>query len=163
MKPYAYNRRHRTSPSLSLPSWNKVDALAEKNPHLSPYVFAGGNPVNFGDWNENDPGFIEEVMFGLRHPDITLRIGIRIGSDTQDISSNSERFASTNGILNRSSPQGDKGSEAGAFVFLNLKTTKDISLTNCLLRTLNTNYVLIEKGDNSAFGILPILKFYLGK
>ena len=46
-----YDIQARQYDAIGVPSWNKVDALAEKYYHLSPYVFAGGNPVNFGDYD----------------------------------------------------------------------------------------------------------------
>ena len=54
-----YDIHARQYDAIGVPSWNKVDALAEKNPHLSPYVFAGGNPVNIGDYDGLRPSFIE--------------------------------------------------------------------------------------------------------
>ena len=53
-----YDIHARQYDAIGVPSWNKVDALAEKNPHLSPYVFAGGNPVNFGDYDGMELQFL---------------------------------------------------------------------------------------------------------
>ena len=34
-----------------MPSWDRIDPLAEKYYGISPYAFCGGDPVNFGDYN----------------------------------------------------------------------------------------------------------------
>ena len=37
-----------------MPSWNRIDPLAEDNPQFSPYSYCMGNPINFGDYNGMD-------------------------------------------------------------------------------------------------------------
>ena len=37
-----------------MPSWDRIDPLAEKYYGISPYVYCGGDPVNFGDYNGMD-------------------------------------------------------------------------------------------------------------
>ena len=37
-----------------MPSWDRIDPLAEKYYGISPYVYCGGDPVNFGDYNGRD-------------------------------------------------------------------------------------------------------------
>lgn len=49
-----YDIQARQYDAIGVPAWNKPDPLAEKNPHLSPYAFAGGNPINNGDYNGMD-------------------------------------------------------------------------------------------------------------
>lgn len=51
--------------AIGVPAWNKPDPLAEKNPHLSPYVFAGGNPVNIGDYDGKVPQLLVPIIAGL--------------------------------------------------------------------------------------------------
>lgn len=51
-----------------VPMWDRPDKLAEKYYHLSPYVFARANPINFGDydgkdyWSTSDPDAIRNFM-----------------------------------------------------------------------------------------------------
>ena len=37
-----------------MPSWDRIDPLAEDNPQFSPYNYSFGNPVNYGDYNGMD-------------------------------------------------------------------------------------------------------------
>ncbi len=37
-----------------MPSWDRIDPLAEKYYGISPYAYCGENPVNFGDYNGMD-------------------------------------------------------------------------------------------------------------
>ena len=37
-----------------MPSWDRIDPLAENTPQFSPYSYCGGNPINFGDYNGMD-------------------------------------------------------------------------------------------------------------
>lgn len=36
-----------------MPTWDRIDPLAEKYYEISPYVYCAGNPVNLGDYNGN--------------------------------------------------------------------------------------------------------------
>lgn len=49
-----YDIQARQYDAIGVPSWNKVDPLAEKYYGISPYVYCGGNPVNRGDYNGYD-------------------------------------------------------------------------------------------------------------
>ena len=37
-----------------MPSWDRIDPLAEDTPQISPYGYCMGNPVNFGDYDGQD-------------------------------------------------------------------------------------------------------------
>ena len=37
-----------------MPTWDRIDPLAENTPQFSPYSYCGGNPINFGDYNGMD-------------------------------------------------------------------------------------------------------------
>ena len=67
-----YDIQARQYDAIGVPSWNKVDALAEKYYHLSPYVFAGGNPVNFGDYDGMD------TQITINGKNITIRTALVI-------------------------------------------------------------------------------------
>ncbi len=67
-----YDIHARQYDAIGVPAWNKVDALAEENPHLSPYVFAGGNPVNFGDYDGMD------TQITINGKNITIRTALVI-------------------------------------------------------------------------------------
>ena len=45
------------------PSWDRIDQLAEDNPHFSPYSYCMGNPVNFVDYNGMNPIYDKEGNF----------------------------------------------------------------------------------------------------
>lgn len=67
-----YDIHARQYDAIGVPSWNKVDKKAEDYYHLSPYVFAGGNPVNFGDYNGMDwiSAEYDDDVFFCFDPDI---------------------------------------------------------------------------------------------
>ena len=60
-----------------MPTWDRIDPLAEKFYGISPYSYCGGDPVNFGDYDGmdwyyvNDKGFV----FNVRRCEENLLIG----------------------------------------------------------------------------------------
>lgn len=72
-----YDIHARQYDAIGVPSWNKVDALAEKYYHLSPYVFAGGNPVNLGDYDGKDQFYVNDggYIFRVKKSDETILYG----------------------------------------------------------------------------------------
>ena len=46
-----------------MPSWDRIDPLAEDNPQFSPYSYCMGNSVNFGDYNGMNPIFDENGIY----------------------------------------------------------------------------------------------------
>lgn len=44
-----------------MPSWDRIDPLAEKYYGISPYVYCGGDPVNYGDYNGMDIWTVDET------------------------------------------------------------------------------------------------------
>ncbi len=96
--------------------WGRMDPLSEKYYGVSPYAYCTGNPVNRIDPNGEETGLPEELLFGLRHPIITIRVGIGVTKGADNISTNATRFATRDEILYGSAKrQDDRGSENGAF------------------------------------------------
>ena len=46
-----------------MPSWDRIDPLAEDSPQFSPYGYCMGDPVNFGDYNGMNPIYDKEGNF----------------------------------------------------------------------------------------------------
>ena len=59
-----------------MPSWDRIDPLAEKSPGIRPYAYCEGDPINFGDFNGKDKtdvafgwiiGLVSNMIPGLGH------------------------------------------------------------------------------------------------
>ena len=99
-----------------LVNWNRPDPSHKDYYPWSPYVYCGDNPMNAVDPDGRETGLPEEILFGLTHPLITLRIGIGVTKGAVNISTNATRFATRKEILFGSAEgQEDRGSENGAF------------------------------------------------
>lgn len=58
-----YDIQARQYDAIGVPSWNKVDALADVTPNISPYVYCGGDPINRKDIDGNVVIFINGFEF----------------------------------------------------------------------------------------------------
>ncbi len=57
-----------------MPSWDRIDPLAEDNPQFSPYTYCGGDPVNFGVYdgckpNEYAAALMAALVYGEDNKD----------------------------------------------------------------------------------------------
>ncbi len=110
---YDYGARHYDPATLA---WTTADPLAEKYYPITTYGYCHDNPMNAVDPDGRETGLPEEILFGLTHPLITLRIGIGVTKGAVNISTNATRFATRKEILFGSAKgQEDRGSENGAF------------------------------------------------
>ena len=98
--------------------WDRVDPLAEKYYHISPYAYCENNPVMLVDPDGRETGLPEELLFAVRHPLAASRIGtVTTGHNVINISTNATRFATRGNVLygSNTKTQEERGSENGAF------------------------------------------------
>ena len=145
-----------------MPTWDRIDPLAENTPQFSPYSYCGGNPINFGDYNGmdwygyNDSIEINGVMtevYSIRYTEYTSQEEL----DKNNISGDylGERVVSILGSYNEVLGKGDiidgeNSIYAKARVYINQED--ETSPSEYTAFTMSSNYDLygaIKDGNYS--------------
>jgi RHS repeat-associated protein len=82
-----------------MPMWDRIDPLAEKYYGISPYVYCGGDPVNFGDYNG-----LDTIYFTIGENENIAQFSSRVsgeGNHIGIIQDNSGAVITTFGFINQ--------------------------------------------------------------
>ena len=114
-----------------MPSWDRIDPLAEDTPQISPYGYCMGDPVNFGDYNGMNPIYDKEGNF--------------LGTDDMGLQGNPYIMDASN------FKQGMSHSDAGEFAILGNLPDDVMEKTNNHFNTLPMRpdydgFVTIDEG-----------------
>lgn len=81
-----YDIHARQYDAIGVPSWNKVDALAEIMPWISPYAYCKGNPINLIDIDGECPAWVVTVpLAAIGGAMISATISTLRGNSQKDI------------------------------------------------------------------------------
>ena len=111
-----YDIHARQYDAIGVPSWNKVDRKAEDYYHLSPYVFAGGDPVNNADYDGESHVLACAVGGAVIGASVNFVASILNGDDANEMISNVASGFVSGGISGAALGIGNVGLAAEFFI-----------------------------------------------